>query len=106
MTKAKLIGPIEHVWFYGKNRYYQYIRRPKHDMLLEGLLLANRFSFLVPEEMVSKIDTPDYAGLYVVRGDRIIKIRQGQMLHKRKITDELLLKIGRKMMFRYWNKRA
>lgn len=76
----------------------------KHEMLQEGRLPTNRFSFLMPEELAEKVEIPDYAGLYVYteRTDRIKHVKRAKLLHKNKISDSLKYKTARKMAFRYW----
>ncbi len=75
----------------------------KHQALSEGLLPANRFSFLMPEELADQCKIPDYAGLYVLtKRGRIKLVKKAPLLHKRKISDKLKYKTARKMVFRYW----
>lgn len=45
--------------------------------------LPNRFSFIVPEGMVSKDEVPEYSGLYYVKEcGKIVEIKKSKMLHK------------------------
>jgi hypothetical protein len=74
----------------------------KHEALQEGLLPTNRFSFLVPEELVDKCSIPDYAGLYTYKNGVIKKVKAGKLLHKNKISDKLKYKTAKKMVYRYW----
>ncbi len=47
----------------------------------------NKFSFAVPEGLISKDEIPDYAGLYYLMPDGTIKeIKRAKFLHKEKFT--------------------
>jgi len=106
-ARDKLIGPSRYAYNMDRGRLYEYRDRNKHEMLAAGLLLANRFSFLIPEEIQDKCEIPEYAGLYVLTADsRIHQVKTANELHKNKIDEKLLLQIGRKMMFRYWALKA
>jgi hypothetical protein len=91
----------------------KHIKTNKHECVEKGLTYSNRFSFLLPEEIVDKCDIPDYAGLYaglyVYRCypngySNVREVKRGKLLHKNKIDLEMKYQIGRKMNFRYWNK--
>lgn len=99
--KTVMIGPSPNPSAYVYSR--PHVTRNKHEMLQEGLTMANRFSFFIPLEMERKIEVPEYAGLYLINDGYIIHRKQAPLLHKTKITEKQLLVIGRKMMFRYWN---
>ena len=78
----------------------------KHDLLANGEGFPNRFSFLVPEDMIGVDDVPDYAGLYYFRrykGDtgRIFEQKAPKLMHKNKISDDLLLHLTKKFVYRY-----
>jgi len=81
------------------------IKRLKHDAMQEGLLKCNRFSFLVPESLIDKIDVPDYAGLYVMKEDLfrpyVTEVKKSKLFHKNKITDSEMISLGKKMAYRY-----
>ena len=85
------------------SEYHEYVDKPKHELLAEGVPHCNRFSFLVPDELKEKIEIPDYAGLYVFKNGRVHELKAATLLHKRKISTEHKLQIGRKMAYRYWN---
>lgn len=78
----------------------------KHDLLANGEGFPNRFSFLVPEGMIGVDDVPDYAGLYYFRryrGDtgRIFEQKSPKLMHRNKISDDLLLHLTKKFVYRY-----
>lgn len=83
----------------------RYVKRNKHSEIEAGRGQANRFSFLVFEAMVDKIEVPAYAGLYVLMGEGYIKeVKKAPLLHREKITIEKKYYVARKMCFRYWEK--
>lgn len=60
----------------------------------------NRFYFAVPEGLIQPEDVPDYAGLlYVTKSGQVTKVREGKLLHKKKLNIEKML--CRKFYF-YW----
>lgn len=88
-------------------------RRVKHTELKNGKLLANYFCFLVPHDLLSKIqdDIPDYCGIYTgyvatdwrhQESGMIRQIRKPKILHKGKPSERLLYKKARGVTFRYW----
>jgi len=87
---------------------------PKHHLLKSGKLLSNYFCFLVPHDLLTKIqdDIPDYCGIYTgyTATDRrrettgmIRRIRNPKKLHSNKPTEKLLYKKARGVTFRYWS---
>ena len=90
------------------NQYKGFFEIFKHDAIEHGICHCNRFSFLMPEEIVDKCDIPEYAGLYVYKTwsnghSRIVESKSAPLLHRRKITDDMKHSIGRKMAYRYWD---
>lgn len=88
--------------------------RLKHAALESGQLLANYFCFLVPHDLLTKIqdDIPDYCGIYTGYNARdfrnresgmIRRIRNPKRLHKNKPSEQLLYKKTRGATFRYWS---
>ena len=79
----------------------------KHEALQEGLDIPNYFSFLIPEELESKIEVPDHAGLYAFRPTsylgKIYEIKKPPRLHNRRLSPHLINKIAMKMASRYWD---
>lgn len=80
--------------------------RAKHDLLSIGDCFPNRFTFLVPENLISKEDVPPYAGLmYFKRSKgeygRIWEVKKPKLLHKNKISTISLLKLATKFVYRY-----
>lgn len=78
----------------------------KHKALVEGLCHCNRFSFLIPEDLVEKCEIPDYAGIYVYKstkfGGRVHEVKAARLLHRRKLSEAFKYSVGRKMAYRYW----
>lgn len=98
---------------YTKGPPYRRIDRLKHDLLREGLLDCNYFSFLMPEDLAERCEIPDYAGLYIYkppfkthswakRRAMVSEVKRAPLLHKRKITDKQKYNVVRKMAYRYW----
>ena len=76
----------------------------KHESMVEGNHLANKFSFLVPYNIEEKVEVPDYAGLYVyTKTGRIEQRQKPKTLHKNKIELETKYSLIRKINYRYWN---
>ncbi len=82
----------------------------KHEALMNGWLPQAYFSFYVPEGLIEVHDIPDYAGLYYFREKesphtyRCTEVKKAPRLHKNKAaTEAVWVKLGRKMMFRYWD---
>lgn len=79
----------------------------KHeDCLANKQCFPNRFSFLVPEGLVELDDIPDYAGLmyfkrYEGEYGRIQIVRDAKLLHKKKLTDNKVLYLTKKFVYRY-----
>lgn len=78
----------------------------KHDLLAAGEGFPNRFSFLVPEDMIGVDDVPPYAGLYYFRRYKgeygsIFEKKAPKLMHKNKISDNLLLHLTKKFVYRY-----
>ena len=82
---------------------HRYVQRNKHEEIKAGRGQANRFSFLVFEHMVDKIEIPDYAGLYVLKERGYIEeVKSSPLLHRQKVGIDKKYQIARKMCFRYW----
>lgn len=64
--------------------------------------VPNKFWYLLPEQLVSLEEIPEYAGLISIdkSGDFIVK-KQAPFLHKDK--HDISVKIARSFMFRYFN---
>lgn len=86
--------------------------RMKHEELQRGNLVANYFSFLVPAELLPKIedDIPEYAGIYTgyeIHQTRnpvtaIRHIRRPKSLHKNRCSEKILYKKARGTTYRFW----
>lgn len=90
---------------YKTNYRKSVVRNGKRKMLPAGRLIEvdkrpNRFYFAVPEGLISPEDVPEYAGLiYVNKTGKVTKVREGKLLHKKKLNIEKLL--CRKFYFRW-----
>ena len=92
----------------GANRYM-----PKHVALKQREVyyggstykqIANRFYFVVPEDLVRKEEVPDYAGLIYVSAryeSNIRFVKKAPFLHKRKATQKEIEKIMRNTSQKY-----
>lgn len=78
----------------------------KHEAIAQGRVLCNRFSFLMPRDLVEKCDIPDYAGIWVYDPDTkrewVSQLRTATLLHKRKVSPDVINKAARNMTNRYW----
>jgi hypothetical protein len=84
------------------------IEQPKHECLRQRECFPNRFSFLVPEGLVSADDIPDGLGLYYAvkssaseSGFWITQIKKPALLHKEKINQILYTKFLKRLAWRY-----
>lgn len=103
-----------------KTRNLLYEENKKHDELKDGKY-SNYFYFITPENLVTKEEIPDYAGLIYVKESsatyytskkgyytkesysfRIIK--PAPLLHKNKVTPEQLSKMFISIYYRYFYK--
>ena len=87
------------------SRYIPWGNHPKHAAIKDGEHTANRFNFLMPIEIAEKVTIPDYAGLFVFDNGRVSHRKTAPLLHRRKISDEKQIELGRKMCYRYWSVR-
>lgn len=98
-------------WWDSANQRSVNPRGYKHEQIQAGRLLCNYFSFLVPIDMVKKIDVPDYCGLYGWHQPRkgffylkIETIKKGPKLHNEKrVNERLKYLILLKVNHRFWN---
>lgn len=90
---------------YKKTHKKSVIQNGKRKLVPAGKLIKvdkrpNRFYFAVPEGLISPDDVPDYAGLlYVSKSGKVTKVKEGKLLHKKKLNIEKML--CRKFYF-YW----
>lgn len=92
----------------GRRRGRRSKQEPKHDLLEQGALLCNYFSFLLPAGLEEKCDIPDYAGLYIcttnrLGNQRVHMTKAPKRLHSRKASSAIKYKMARKLSFRYWD---
>lgn len=99
-SKADLLADFKKTSGYGKTK-----GKTKHDLLLAGELLPNRFWFYLSKELGRDINIeliPPYIGVLTFDDDHAFHIiRSPKRLHDRKIDDKMLLKITSKFVFRY-----
>lgn len=84
----------------------QNVESNKHDLLEQGTCFPNRFSFLVPDGLIDPDDVPPYAGLMYFRRyeghyGHIKVIRQPKLLHKNKISRNMMLNLTKKFVWRH-----
>lgn len=81
-------------------------KQAKHWALAEGRLHTNRMSFVCPENMIDPSELLDIYGLYYVRpnfGKPVLcEVRKPKLLHKRKVSKDLKIKILRSLMYRHF----
>lgn len=78
----------------------------KHYRIKLGERIPNYFSFLILDEMLDDIELPDYCGLYTYRNGMISEVINAPRLHSRKVTDDLKIQLGTKMMYRVWKNKG
>lgn len=71
-----------------KKCFGQYQKPPvyKHQSLAEGRG-ANRFFFVVPQDLISVKEVPHYAGLMYYEDGKITTVKPAPLLHQRKFED-------------------
>lgn len=85
----------------------QFVKENKIEMLQNGFCVPNYFSYLVPDNLISVNEIPQFAGLYYVNEyGRIYCVRSPKRLHKRKLDIEERYKQLRKLGYRYWSQRT
>jgi hypothetical protein len=99
-------------------------KKSKHWYLKKGMQCCNYFWYVCPENMVSKEDVPDHAGLiYIVPNkyntrrqtgygtfckptETFVIVKQAPRLHAGKISDKHKEYLSRGLMLRYWSQRV
>ncbi len=95
-----------------KKRKHQIMENLKQDNLhnRQKKYSPNYFWFAIPEALYLKIDFPihEYYGLIVINEPLhvISIINRAKRLHTDKITQKQLQRIGRSLMYKYWNLRT
>lgn len=94
---------IDYSWVDGQ---YTKINKTKHQLLAEGYKKApNRFYFVMPEEIYNQVKTeiPSYAGIYIYTSEmwQLKVIRDAKVIHNRKLSDDEVLSIAKKGMYRH-----
>lgn len=77
----------------------------KHDLLQQGRLTCNYFSYAMPMPLALKLmsDLPDYCGLIAIHDNGSTStLKEGKLLHKNKISDFKLASMAQNLCFRYW----
>ena len=59
---------------------------------------ANKFWFVIPENLIKLDDIPEYAGLIYIKKNHLSVIKNAPRLHKHKATEELYKKIAHNLM--------
>jgi len=82
-------------------------KKGKHKMLSKGMRV-NKFYYVCPAEMLSVGDVNDidsrYGLIYVARRNLRI-VQPAQMLGKGRVDDNSMLKLYRKLYFRFWTQK-
>ena len=82
----------------------------KHDEIKAGRWHCNYFSFLLPAEIASKCDIPDYAGLYIYQISdtgmgNIREEKKPKLLHERKLDERLKYNAAANMATKFWRQK-
>ena len=72
----------------------------KHDKIKNGQGKANRFFFVVPEDLIKPEEVPDYAGLLYYKNGWFTTIKTGKILHKGKPSQDIYQSICISLSFR------
>jgi hypothetical protein len=79
----------------------------RHEYLQSGLG-ANMFYYVLPTELIERVEVPEFAGIISVRETnstyrcRCALRRKAKMLHKDKFGDAVKKKIHQSLYYRYW----
>jgi hypothetical protein len=74
-------------------------QKNKHESIKNGELKCNRFYFVVPENLITKDEVPEYAGLiYYYKEDYLRTIKPSKIIHHNKYND--YEKLAEKLAFR------
>lgn len=80
--------------------------RVKHDLLKVGDLAGpSKFSYVVPEGLISAEEVPDWAGLLYCMGTCLREIKKAPKLHDSPVDENVIQHVNGVFYFRYWNLR-
>lgn len=67
----------------------------------------NYFYYVVPQDLISVEDIPDYAGLYYIRKNshEMKIIKKAKKLHKDRVNNDQLINMLSKTYYKYWKAR-
>lgn len=83
------------------------LQKNRHEALLRKTYYGpNRFWYVAPEGLLTKEDMPEYAGLIILRDDRLRVEHRAPERHRIEITDSQRTKLYRSMMQRFWRYRG
>lgn len=86
-----------------RNKLYSGYEGSRIDYLNRDNEIPNRFFYIVPEDMISPDQVPEYAGLYYIKQNGgIIEIKKAPLLHKKKQLEENLMNILLDKYFYYY----
>ncbi|MBD3174333.1 MAG: hypothetical protein GF320_04080 [Armatimonadia bacterium] len=82
----------------------------KHELLAARSPRGpSRFYFVLPEELCDQVELPDWAGLRGISrsGPRVYvgHLRDAPLLHREKVSEDMLSQMRRNFYFRYWRER-
>jgi hypothetical protein len=67
----------------------------------------NRFYYVIPDDISDKCDVPKYAGKIVIKNQgwkaSPVYEKKAPLLHKRKISENGLIRLGRSLHYRAWS---
>lgn len=110
LKKKQIISP------YNKNRRVNKIHKnqkyiTRHEYLTKGLG-ANMFYYVAPDEVISRVDIPEWAGIIRVAPNnsanvcsRVLK-KRARKLHKKKASEVMKEKIMTSCYYKYWRNYA
>lgn len=80
---------------------YERLYTKKHDFIKSKNYPANKFYFVVPKNLISIEEVPDYCGLIYYNGGWFEEVKQAKMLHSRKISKSIEKDITTRCYMRY-----
>jgi hypothetical protein len=83
-----------------------FIKTDKHTRLCQGnVACANYFYFACPADLIHPSEIPAYAGLlWIDRRGGVHVIKSAPVIHKNKPDKDLIIKILRSVMYKYFNR--
>ncbi len=106
ITKSRFIVECE-IKISRGDFFKDFKKEAKHLKMINKVCCANYFYFAAPEGLIKIDEVPEYAGLIEIslvnNKSRAIVIKNAPRIHNEKITDQMLIKLLRSVMYKYFN---